>query len=303
MDSILLIFVCMLAGVGLKKAKAVPANAHVALNQFVICISLPALALYYIPKIEISTKLLYPLAVGWLGFLLSWLFFAALGKWLGWSKKLVGCLVITAGLGNTSFLGFPIIEALYGAKGMEPAIIVDQPGTFAVLSTLGIIVAAAYSKGAAGSSAILRKIMLFPPFLAFAVGVVMNLAHYDFISLIQPVFQKLGATVTPVALVAVGLQLKIERESKHWGFLSLGLLYKLIIMPAFFFILYKLVLGQSGMAINVSVMEAAMAPMISAAIIASSHGLKPRLAGMMIGVGIPLSFITLAFWYWLLIIF
>ena len=300
MDSIILIFVCLLAGIALQRVKAIPANAHSALNQFVIYISLPALALYYIPKIEISTKLLYPLGVAWIGFLLAWLFFGGLGKWFGWSRKLIGCLVLTAGLGNTAFVGFPVIEALYGKKGLETAIIVDQPGTFVVMATFGIIVAAAYSKEVAGASSIMRKILLFPPFVAFFAGLIMNIFGYDFTDIFQPVFQKLGSTVTPVALVAVGLQLKIQRRSKHWGFLALGLFYKLILMPAILFLLYKIVLGGEGMEIDVSLMEAAMAPMITAAILASAHGLKPRLAGMMIGVGIPLSFITLALWYYIL---
>jgi predicted permease len=64
----------------------------------------------------------------------------------GWSKKLTGCLILTAGLGNTSSL-VSIIEALYGQEGMKTAILVDQLGTFVVLSTLGILVATMYSKG------------------------------------------------------------------------------------------------------------------------------------------------------------
>jgi predicted permease len=296
----ILIFVCLFAGIALQRVKAISANAHTALNQFVIYISLPALALYYIPKIEISPKLLYPLGVAWIGFVLAWLFFAGLGKWLGWPKKLIGCLILTAGLGNTSFVGFPIIEALYGKKGLETAIIVDQPGTFVVMATLGIIVAAAYSKESAGVSSILRKILLFPPFVAFFVGAVMNICGYDFIDMLQPVFQKLAATVTPVALVAVGMQLKIQRRSRHWGFLSLGLFYKLMLMPGVLFLVYRIILGGKGMEIEVALMEAAMAPMISAAILASAYRLKPKLAGMMIGVGIPLSFITLAIWYYIL---
>jgi hypothetical protein len=40
-------------------------------------------------------------------------------------------------------------------------------------------------------------------------------------------------------------------------------------------------------------MESAMAPMITASILATTHGLKPRLSSMMIGFGI--YFITLAF--------
>ena len=71
-------------------------------------------------------------------------------------------------------------------------------------------------------------------------------------------------------------------------------------MPAFFFLLYKIVLGGKGIEINVSIMESAMAPMITGAILASNYGLKPKLSSMMIGIGIPLSLLTIAFWYWVL---
>ncbi|MFD0779500.1 hypothetical protein ACFQZF_14505 [Flavobacterium myungsuense] len=50
-------------------------------------------------------------------------------------------------------------------------------------------------------------------------------------------------------------------------------------------------------------MESAMAPMITGTILAANYGLKPKLSTMMIGIGIPMSFITLAFWYWILITF
>ena len=300
MENIILIFVCLLLGVFLQRVKDFPVNSHKALNQFVIYISLPALALYYIPKIELSSQLLYPMAVAWIGFLLSFLFFWSLGKAFGWSKKLVGCLILVGGLGNTSFVGFPVIEALYGREGLETAIVLDQTGSFLVLTTLGILVASMYSRDTPNPSMIVKKVLLFPPFIAFVIGGTLNVLQIDFIETMQAVFQKLGGTVTPIALIAVGLQLKIERESKHWNFLALGLFFKLIITPAFFYILYILIFGQSGKIIEVSIMEAAMAPMITASILASSHGLKPKLSSMMIGFGVPLSFLTLAFWYWIL---
>jgi predicted permease len=223
-----------------------------------------------------------------------------MGKSFGWSKKLIGCLVLTAGLGNTAFIGFPVIEALYGKEGLETAIIIDQPGSFVVLSTLGILVASYYSRGAASASMIVRKILFFPPFIGFSIAVLINIFKYDFTQELQLVFQKLGATVTPIALIAVGLQLTFERKSKHWQFLTLGLAFKLLIMPAFILILYRFVLGKSGTIIEISIMEAAMAPMITASILASTYGLKPKLSSMMIGFGIPISFLTLAFWYWIL---
>lgn len=300
MDSIILLFLCLITGVFLQRVKAFPANSYVALNQFVIYISLPALALFYIPNIALNSKLLYPLGIAWIGFVLSYAFFVTLSKIFGWSRKLTGCLILLGGLGNTSFVGFPVIEALYGKQGLETAIIVDQPGSFMVMATLGIIVAALYSKGKPDAKVVAQKILLFPPFIAFFIAIAMNLLHFQFIENWQSVFHKLGQTVTPIALVAVGLQLRLDKRSKHFGFLALGLFFKLMITPAFFYLLYKIILKQEGLSIDVSITEAAMAPMITASVLATNYGLKPKLSSMMIGVGIPLSFVTLGFWYWIL---
>lgn len=300
MENILLIFTCICIGLALRRLPTLPANAHVALNHFVIYISLPALALYYIPKIEISSQLLYPVGVAWLGFGLSFLFFTLLRKYFNWSKKLTGSLILTAGLGNTAFLGYPIAEALYGGEGLQLAILVDQPGSSIVISTLGILVATSHSRGTTSGSQMLKKILSFPPFVAFVIALGLNLTGTDFPELTQAVFSKLGSTVTPVALTSVGLQLKWEQHSKHWNFLAIGLAFKLLIYPLFFLILYHFIFGAEALIVQVSVMQAAMAPMITAAILASSYGLKPKLSNMMIGIGIPLSFLTLSLWYWVL---
>jgi malate permease and related proteins len=299
MENILLVFICLIIGLGLQRVAAFPKNGHLALNQFVIYIALPALALFYIPKVSVSTDLLFPLGIAWIGFIFSFLFFYTVGKKMGWPNRLIGCLVITAGLGNTSFVGFPIIQALYGEEGLKTAIIVDQPGSFVVMATLGIITAGIFSKGNPTAKQIVSKIVFFPPFIAFVVACLMNIFHFDFNDQFQTVFQKLGATVTPVALVAVGLQLKVDKDSQHWKFLRLGLMFKLFITPAFFFILYRLVFGGKGVAVDASIIESAMAPMITGAILASNYGLKPKLSSMMVGIGIPLSFLTIAFWYFI----
>jgi hypothetical protein len=125
----------------------------------------------------------------------------------------------------------------------------------------------------------------------------MNVFNLDFHEFVQQLFQKLGSAVTPLALLSVGLQLRFDRKSQHWRFLGLGLLYKLILTPALIYVLYVVILQQHSKIIQVAIMESAMAPMITACILASTHGLKPRLCSMMIGFGIPLSFITLLFWY------
>ncbi|WP_322971498.1 AEC family transporter [Faecalibacter sp. LW9] len=300
MSSLILMFLCLSVGIAIKKLPNFPKNTHVVLNQFVLFISLPAMALYYLPEIKIGWDLLFPASVAYIGFLFALIIFVPLAKIFGWSKKLLGCLLLTAGLGNTSFVGIPIIQALYGDEGIKSLIIVDIPGTVVVLSSAGMLTAIACSKGKSNAKSILMNLIKFPPFIAFLFGLIMLGLNLHFPDSIREVFAKLMATVSPLALVSVGFQLKIERRSKHWKFLALGLFYCLLIWPIVCFVIYCLGFQQTGIPIKVSIMEAAMPPMITGAILAVQYGLKPRLANMMIGVGIPISFLTLAIWYFFL---
>jgi predicted permease len=300
MSNFILIFVFLVLGIVLQKVKRFPTNSYKLLNDIVVYFCLPALALYYIPKIKLDSHLFFPIGIAWIGFAVSFLFFSFLGKRFGWSRKLTGCLIITAGFGNTSFLGFPIIEALYGQEALKTAILVDQPGSFVVLSTLGILTAILFSSGSSSGVLIVKKIIFFPPFITFVVACLMNIFNYDFLDMIQFLLQKIGSAMTPLAMLSVGLQLHFDRKSQHWKFLGLGLLFKLILTPAMFYLLYVVVLNQHSQIIQVSIMESAMAPMITASILATSYGLNPKLSSMMIGFGIPISFITLIFWYFVL---
>ncbi|WP_317168192.1 AEC family transporter [Flavobacterium collinsii] len=297
MNNFIQIFLFLALGLFLQHIKQFPTHIYKVLNKVVLYVCLPAITLYHIPKIRWSNELLFPILSGWISFLLAFAFFHFLGRRLGWSNRLIGCLILTAGLSNSSFLGYPIIEALFGKKGLETAILVDQPGTFVVVSTLGVFVAAFYSKGSADSFSIFKKIILFPPFVTFVTACLLNVFEYDLDLNVQSVLLKVGSFVTPLALLSVGLQLTFDRKSQHWQFLRLGLFFRLIAVPFVILVLYVFILGQHSEAIKITIMEMAMAPMITGAILASTYGLKPKLSSMMIGFGIPISFITLAVWY------
>ncbi|OXG08302.1 hypothetical protein BC749_104329 [Flavobacterium araucananum] len=299
MNNFILIFFFLALGLILQHIKQFPTHIYKVLNKIVIYFCLPAITLYHIPKIKWSNELLFPIASGWISFIMAFVLFHFLGKRLGWSNKLIGCLILTAGLSNSSFLGYPIIEALFGKKGLETAILVDQPGTFVVVSTLGVFVAAFYSKGSPDALSIFKKIILFPPFITFVVSCFLNISQYDLDINLQAILLKIGSLVTPLALLSVGLQLTFDRRSQHWRFLRLGLFFRLILTPFVILVLYVFVFRQHTQAIKITIMEMAMAPMITGAILASTYGLKPKLCSMMIGFGIPISFVTLAIWYFI----
>ncbi len=82
--------------------------------------------------------------------------------------------------------------------------------------------------------------------------------------------------------------------------LAIGLFYKLILGPAALYLLFIVVCGAEGLTARVTIFESAMPPMIVGGIVAMEYGLNPRLAALMVGVGIPLSFVTLTIWWWIL---
>ncbi len=295
MANIILLAVCLLAGIGLRKTGRFPANTPVALNGFIIHISLPALAILHIHNLKLDGSLVLTAAMAWLLFGLAWPIFHFSGRLLKLPPATVGALILVGGLGNTSFVGLPMIEAYYGKEFLGIGIIADQLGSFMVLSTLGILVATVYSSGDASPRLMLRKIMLFPPFQALLLALLLR--PLPFPAWTITILEKLGATLTPLALVSVGFQLQFGGLRDVIKPLSAGLGYKLLLGPALIYLLYVVLLGSSGDITRVTIFEAAMAPMITAGIIAIDHELDPPLVGMLVGIGIPLSFISLYFWH------
>lgn len=300
MSNLILIFVCLILGIVLKRAKIVPENFHSSLNAFVINISLSAFSLYYISKIELNSSVIFPALVPWIGIFFAIIFFYILGKIFSWKHSVIGALIMCAGFGNTSFIGIPVIQALYGEEGLRTVMLVDQPG-FIALSTVGILVANFYSGSKDSLLKHLTKIIKFPPFIAFIIALILNAFSTEIPKEIDETLLKLGSTTVPLALVSVGSQMKWKKIEKQEGFyLFLGLTFKLILYPLLILILYKYVFLQNGKIIDISVLESAMAPMITAAIIAEAHNLDSNICNLMVAIGIPLSFVTLAIWHYIL---
>lgn len=303
MSNILLVVTSILVGIFLQRIKEFPVEAPKALNAYLIYVVLPAVSLLYISKLNLNPSLLLPISVAWIVFSLSWMLFGYLGKKLGWKRNTIGCLIICGGLSNTGFVGYPIIEAIYGAEGLKIAVLVDQPGSFLVVSSLAIIVASLYGAEKMRKRDISKRMLLFPPFLFFILSLLLNVFQVEIRGVVQDILESFAGTLTPIALIAVGLQIKIKLKDIKDNFLWIGLIHKLLLIPFVIFLVYHWILGpdpEQNLIFKVSVMEAAMAPMITSSIIATNYNLRPKLASLLVGIGIPLSFLTLTGWYYLL---
>ena len=110
----------------------------------------------------------------WLLFALGASVFWALAPTLRFSRGTTGALMMLGGLGNTSFVGLPMIECFYGAGYLSVGILIDQLGTYLVLSTLGMAVACLYSESRVEPRDVARRIATFPPLLAMLAALALG---------------------------------------------------------------------------------------------------------------------------------
>jgi len=126
----------------------------------------------------------------------------------------------------------------------------------------------------------------------------MALIPVEYAPWFSAMLKRLGDTLAPQALLSVGLQLRLGHVAQYRRNLAIGLGFKLLLAPLAIYLLYVELLGAHGLPIRVTLFEAAMPPMISAAIVAAEYKLDAPLAGSMVAVGLALSFFSLAAWNW-----
>lgn len=290
MENFALILLAILIGYVISRLNIFSKDAPTILNQFVIYISLPAMILLQVPKLSFSIDMVIPIVIAWSVMILSAILILLLSKFFSFSREITGCLMLVSILTNSSFLGIPIINAYMGESALAYVLVYDQLGTFIALATYGTFIASYYSnKTQLTFKIITLKVFTFPPVIALITS--LFLMGVEFNPIISKVLNSFASTIVPVALVAVGLQLKLKLPKEDLKPFSVALSVKLIIAPIIAIGISSL-FNWNNQASIVSIMEAGMAPMITAGAIASMAGLAPRLSSAIVGYGILISFIT-----------
>ncbi len=291
MEPFILTLTFLLIGMGLRRLPQFPKETAQVLNLFVIHVSLPALILLKVPQMTFSRDILTPVVMPWAMLGLSAGIILLMARTLHWRQEIVGALLLLVPLGNTSFLGIPMVRAFFDGAGIPYAVLYDQLGSFLALATYGTVILALYGSGARPTpKMIVKKVITFPPFLALVValagrGVVLPAPAITLLD-------SLAATLVPVVMIAVGYQLTLRLRPEVLSPLLVGISIKLVVAPLLA-LLFCHLLGLNGLAVRVAIFEAGMPPMVSAGALAIMAGLSPELTAAMVGIGILLSFVTL----------
>lgn len=297
-DAFALILAMLGLGMLFARLRALPETAPETLNKVVLYVCLPAAVLTYVPRLHLDASLLGLMATPWLLMLATWALVSLATRVFGFARDVHAVLLICVALANSSFIGYPMVRALLGDAALPYAVVYDQFGTFLLLSTFGLLVLARYSGDRPPTARqVLGRIARFPPLWALVFALLLMPAQPP--AWIGTALKQLADAMLPLVMLAVGLSIQLRLRREELKPLAVGLLLKLLVLPALALPLSWL-LGMQGLMLQANVLESAMPTMITAAALAISHRLAPRLAAALLGYGIVLSLATLPAWMWVL---
>ena len=193
-----------------------------------------------------------------------------------------------------------MVKAFFGDQAIPYALLYDQLGSFLALATYGSLILALYGTGESNPTieSVAKKVISFPPFIALILAFILKAFPYP--PLAVSLLKILSSTLVPLVMIAVGFQLTLQLDRKMISQLCIGLSIKLVAAPVTALFICKTV-GLEGEAVQVSIFEAGMPPMVSAGALAILANLSPALTAALVGIGIVLSFATLPMLYQLLL--
>ena len=297
-DAFALMLTMLALGMLFTRLKLLPGSAAEVLNLVVLYVCLPAAVLIYVPRLQVDASLIGVIVTPWVLAVVSVALVTLATRTFGFRRDEHAVLLLCVVLGNTSFIGYPMVRALLGEEALPYAVVYDQFGTFLLLSTFGLYVLAKYGGDAPPTlRQVVLRIVKFPPVWALLLGLTVMPEQPP--TWIATGLQKLADALLPLVMLAVGLSIQLKMPRDEVKPLAVGLMLKLVILPALALPL-ALWFGLDDDMLQVSVLESAMPTMITAGALAIAHNLAPRLAAALVGYGILLSLVTLPAWVWVL---
>lgn len=275
-----------------KRSGIFPDNTPDVLNKFILNISLPAIIIISISKLVFDSNMLIPVAIHWGVFLFHILVLYFVCKILKFSNSVFGALLIVTTLGNTAFLGIPMVNTFLGSEAVPYAVLYDQLG-----SGIGFIIFGAFvlprfvGKSVGNPKDVLKGLFKFPPFVALILGFVFMSVPMP--NVLESYLGSIASTLIPCAMIAVGFQMKYRLPKSTLYPMGVGLFIKLLIIP--FITLFVVTLaGGDSIAAKTSILQSGMPPMITAGAMVMAEKLEIDLCTSLVGYGLFFSFISLS---------
>jgi hypothetical protein len=268
------------------------------LSAGVYYLFLPALVLRVIWQAPLGIATLQIAIVAAVGVLVSLAVAWPLMRLLRVSSAVTGACLLAAAWPNATYLGLPVLVAVFGELGRSTAIQYDLFACTPLLLTLGVLIARHYGRRDAQQSdaGLLPALIRVPPLWTAVFAVALHAADIPMPDFIEGALVMLGNAVVPLMLVNLGLSL--QWRSLHWRQLPVlvpVIAVQLGLMPAVVWA-SATVIGIHGSLLHAVVLEAALPAMVLGLVICDRHELDTGVYAAAVTLSTALSLITLPLW-------
>lgn len=228
------LFLQMLLGNGLKKLRLLTEHTIKELNHIAFRIFLPILLFYNIYTTDLEQEfngklVMYAVFSILILFLLLMIFVPIFEK----KNSRRGVLVQVGFRSNFVLFGLPVAISLFGADKVGSAsllIAVIVP----LFNMLAVVALESFRGKDLSLVGILKGIVTNPLILASILAIILNLNHIRLFSFLTETIGALAKIATPLSLIVLGAQFRLE-DAKHCKKqLIAGLILRLLVVPAIF---------------------------------------------------------------------
>jgi auxin efflux carrier (AEC) len=276
------------------------------LNKIVVNIALPSLVfvgLYHANLSHISSMFSLTLlglvacfATGTITFLILTY------KKIPWSKK--WSLMLPVMMGQTAFLGYPIVKGIWGDQGLALAVIYDI-STYTIFAVLNTILTIQTHRGSNqktiqsndGSNQknvinAIKKVIYLPILWGIFLGITLNLFYVKIGPVISSVVNHFSEGTVLIVMILTGLSLDPGGIRKNFKMVTLISMFQLILLPFIVFVCGS-VIGLHDLKLWVPIVEAAMPCAIIALALSVEHDLDYNITSDCIVMSTIFSLITI----------
>ena len=294
----LCLFLLILVGFVARKAKIIDADLTKGLSTVVVKVAQPFLIIYSITKLDFSAlnlkNGLLVLGFGILSHALTIaLAFILFSRIKDIDEKKIYQFAFT--FCNCAFIGFPILNSLFGEIGLFY-------GAFYVISyNLGVWSFGVWlmSKGKAESGVTVRKIFINAGTVPCFIGLALYIVQIPLPDFLMTAMDTMGSLCTPLSLIVTGslvaaLPLReFFLNPKFYGFLAV----KLVALPLLLAVILRFtgisaLIADIDLAVFLTVMVA-LPPAAFTTLLATLYDVKPSYSAQLISLGTILSPFTI----------
>lgn len=243
------LFLIIVVGYLVRKVGLINTEGRGVLSKLVLNISLPATILSAVMNADTlpeREQLIMILLVAALSYVVLFAFAFATPKLLGVKKEQAGIYRFMMAFGNVGFIGFPVIEAVFGSDAIFYASVFNLPFNFLCFS-----VGTAFVKQSARSTVSEEKtkdrkkqlmdIFLTPCMIASVISILMAFLQLNAPGWLAGTMDMVGGVTTPVALLIIGMALA-EMPAKEMFTnprIYLFSAMRLLVLPAVMYALFR----------------------------------------------------------------